>query len=125
MFRLFKKRKYNLTLNRVHDSVTIKEGTDTLDLQVESDPDRIIAGLSAANKALRAINDNSTDEETRNAARMLAACIFGEEQADKLLAFYHDDPGCVIRACSMYFSKRLSHLITDAQKRRREADEHE
>lgn len=121
----FHKRKYSLSLYRVHDTVTIKEGADTLELRVEGDPDRIIAGLTAAQKLLKAINESSTADEYRTAARTLAAVMFGEDQADKLLAFYHDDPGCVIRACSQYFTKRLSHLITDTQKKRREADERE
>ena len=121
----FKRKKYEMSLYRVHDDVTIKEGMDTLHLLVEGDPDRIIAGLTSAQKMLRALTETSTEDENRAAARMLAAAIFGDDQADKLLAFYHDDPGCVIRVCSQYFSKRLSHLITDSQKKRREADERE
>ena len=119
----FRRRTYNLSLHRVHDRVTIKEGGDTLDLRVEGDPDRIIAGLNAANKLLHALNDKSTDEEYNTAGRTLAVVIFGEAQADQLIDFYHGDMTCVVRACSQYFSRRLAHLITDCQKKRREADE--
>lgn len=119
----FRKRKYVLSLYRVHDNVIIKEGSDILNLRVEGDPDRIIAGLTSANKLLKALTDESTDEDYRTAARALAACMFGEEQADKLLEFYHNDAACVIRACSQYFSTRLTHLITDSQKKRRADDE--
>ena len=41
----------------------------------------------------------------------------GEEQAKALEEFYRGDAGCMITLCGTYFSKRLSKLITEAQKK--------
>ena len=112
MFKIFK-----ITLNRVRDRIVIREGDDELPLTVDSDARTIMARLQKANKALSQINDDVTDEQRYNAAYGLAEAIFGKEQADKLMAFYNDDPRCVVTVCGIYFEKRLGKKITAAQKR--------
>ncbi len=109
---------YTISLHRVHDSVRIREGDDALTLAVDADPMRMVAGLNQAQKTLQAITSESTEEETRAAAAFFAGIIFGQAQAEQLMAFYHGDAACVINVCGKYFSERLSKLIARAQKRK-------
>jgi ABC-type hemin transport system substrate-binding protein len=111
-----------MTLNRVHDDVEIREGGDSLILHVEADPDRVVAGLNERSRRMKTLTNDSTEDDFTEAARFFASVIFGAEQAEKLLEFYHKDANCVMRACSEYFTRRLSHMITDIQKKRRKAD---
>ena len=115
MFKRF--NRHEITLNRVHDSIRIREGDESLTLRVESDPLRMVAGIMQAQKMLQAIDENSTEEQKQNAARYFAEVIFGKAQADKLLAFYLFDAACVINVCGRYFAERLSKKIDKAQRR--------
>ena len=108
---------FKLSLNRIHDTVRITEGNDTLTLKVNGDPHRMVAGLSNAQKMLTAINDDSGEEEVKAAAEYFSTVIFGKEQADKLMDFYRNDSGCVISVCGKYFADRLKTLIIKAQKK--------
>ena len=112
-------RRYTLSLNRVHDSIRVKEGNDTLDLTVDADPMRMVAALNKAQKILKGVNDNSNEEDIKSAALMFASAIFGDRQAYQIMEFYHDDAGCVINLCGRYFADRLSGIITKVQKRSR------
>ena len=110
--------KNTLTLGRVYDTVKITEGGETLKLHVNSDPSRIVVGLAQAQKRLVTINEETPDDEREEIALFFATVIFGEEQARKLLDFYYGESACVVAVCGQYFSKRLSKLITKAQKRK-------
>ena len=110
-------RGYKLTLNRVHDSITIKEGDETLKLTVNGDSMRMVAGLNKAQKKMLELDDNATDEQVKECAEYFAAVIFGKEQAAQLMAFYADDPGCVISVCGQYFKNRLAGKIAAVQKK--------
>ena len=111
------KRKNELSLNRVHDTVVIREGDEKLTLHVDADPMRMVAGISQAQKMMQALNTESTEEQQRDAALYFAGVIFGKDQAVQLLSFYHNDSGCLFNVCGKYFSARLSKLIVKAQKR--------
>ena len=113
---LFKK-DYELTLNRVHDNVVFREGDETLKLTVNGDAMRIVAGLNKAQQKMKAITDDTPDEEVKEIADYFAAVIFGKEQAAQLMSFYADDPGCVITVCGRYFKDRLAAKITQIQKK--------
>lgn len=108
---------YKITLNRVHDVVTIKEGDETLKLTVNGDSMRMVAGLNKAQKKMLELDDNATDEQVKECAEYFAAVIFGKEQAAQLMAFYADDPGCVISVCGQYFKNRLAGKIAAVQKK--------
>ena len=114
--KLFRKG-YEMTLNRVHDTVTIKEGDERLTLSVNGDAMHMIAGMNKANQKLQALTDDSKDEEVLEAAEYFAAVIFGREQAAQLMAFYANDPGCVISVCGQYFKERLVDKIVKVQKK--------
>lgn len=107
-----------LSLGRVYDTVTIREGGEKLTLHVNADPSRIVVGLSQAQKQLVTISEETTDEEREKIALFFASVIFGEEQAQKLLDYYYGDSSCVVAVCGTYFSKRLSKLISKTQKRK-------
>ena len=108
---------YTLTMNRVRDRMRIVEGADRLDLRVDGDPMRMVAGLNEAQRRLREINDESAPEQQREAALFFASAIFGDEQAKTLMDFYRGDAACVISVCGRYFSARLAKRIEKAQKR--------
>lgn len=110
-------KHYEMTLNRVHDTVVVREGDETLKLSVSGDSMRMVAGLNRAQEKLSALNEQSSDEDVLNAAEYFASVIFGKEQAGKLMAFYADDPGCVITVCGRYFRERLADKIAKAQKK--------
>lgn len=114
---LFRKKGYTLTLNRVHDTINVREGGEALRLTVNGDSLRMVAGLNKAQKKMLEINDDSTNEQVRECAEYFAAVIFGREQAEKLMAFYADDPGSVINVCGRYFKERLAGKIAEVQKK--------
>ena len=108
---------YEMTLNRVHDTITIREGSETLKLTVNGDAMRMVAGLGKAQQKMQDLTDEATDAEVLEVADYFAAVIFGKEQAAQLMAFYNNDPGCVISVCGQYFKDRLSKKITAIQKK--------
>lgn len=108
---------FTLSLNRVHDRVRIVEGGEQLDLRVDADPMRMVAGLNEAQRRLRELTEESTEDDKGNAALYFAGVMFGEEQARTLMDFYHNDPACVINVCGRYFSARLAKLIEKAQRK--------
>lgn len=114
--KLFRKG-YELTLNRVTDKITIREGDESLPLSVNGDAMRMVAGMNRATEKMTALEDDPTDENARDCALFFASVIFGKDQAQKLLDFYADDPGCVINVCGQYFKDRLAGKIASVQKK--------
>lgn len=116
--KLFR-RKNEVTLNRIHHTVTVNENGEKLKLVVNADPMRLVAGLNKAQKKLKdAISKpEPTSEEMKEAAEFFSAVLFGQEQTEKLFAFYADDSACVINICGQIFQKQLTDKITAAQKR--------
>ena len=115
--RIFRRQGYEVTLNRVHDTITVREGEEKLTLTVNGDAMRMVAGLNRAHDRMKKITEDPPDEEVKAAAEYFAAVLFGKEQAEKLLAFYADDPGCIIAVCGRYFKERLKDIIEEVQKR--------
>ena len=118
--KLFR-RGYEMTLNRVHDTLRIREGDETLTLTVNGDAMRMVAGLNKAQKKMVALKEDTPEEEVKETATYFAAVIFGQEQAQKLMEFYADDPSCVINVCGQYFRERLAHKIAQVQKKMKDA----
>ena len=114
---MFNFKTHELTLNRVHDRVAIKEGDERLELRVDADPMRMVAGLTEAQRRLKTVTEDMGDEEKTGIAQYFAGVIFGTDQAAKLLDFYHGDAACVIMICGQYFSGRLANLIDKAQRK--------
>lgn len=119
--KLFR-RNHELTLNRVHDVITIREGDERLKLTVNGDAMRIVAGLNRAQAKMKELDETSPDEAVIEAAEYFATVLFGKEQAGRLMAFYANDPGCVITVCGKYFRERLAEKITKAQKKLKDAE---
>lgn len=113
MFR----RPYSVSLNRVRDTVIIREGEETLKLTVNGDAMRLVAGLTKAQEKLSTIKEDTPNDEVREAAKYFATVIFGMEQATKLAEFYADDPACIITVCGRYFRERLAGEITKVQRK--------
>ena len=109
---------YTVSLGRIHDKIRVREGAQTLELTVDSDPMKLTSGLLQAQEMLHEI-DGEDPEKTRAAALYFAGVIFREEQANKLLDFYLGDASCVINVCGRYFADRLSKKISAAQKKRK------
>ena len=119
--KLFR-RGYEMTLNRVHDTVNIREGDEKITLTVNGDAMRMVAGLNKAQAKMKELTDDSPDEVVKECAEYFAAVIFGKDQAAQLMAFYADDPGCVITVCGQYFKERLAGKISAMQKRMKNAE---
>ena len=121
MFDKIKGRfRHEISLNRVRDHITIREGTETLDLVVDSDANSIVSRLLKAQKTLNAVNGETTEDEREQAAHDLSDAIFGKQQTEKLFAFYNGDASCVVTICGMYFGDPkhgLGKIITKAQKK--------
>lgn len=117
--KIFHRGGYELTLNRVHDTVRIRENNDSITLQVNGDAMRMVAGLNKAQAKMKELSDDSTEEQIKETAEYFATVIFGQEQARQLMDFYANDPACVITACGNYFKERLAKRITDIQKKLR------
>ena len=116
---LFRKE---LSLNRVRDHVTIREGDETLSLYVDSDANVLIHGIRAVGLDLQSLQDEDSEEKKHEVAMRMARTIFGKEQSEKLLEFYHGNYDCVITICGMYFGDKKSGLgkkITRVQKKNR------
>jgi hypothetical protein len=115
---VFRRKAY--TLNRVRDSFKIKEGNETLSLYVDKDSKQIVTDLHKAQKAIQGITPGSSEDEIRDASLSMPRAVFGEEQTQKILDFYHNDIGCVAAIFGIYFSDKkhgLAKKITQAQKR--------
>lgn len=112
------------TLNHVRDRITVKEGNETIELQVDCDPRIIIHRIQKAQETLLTINDKSSLEDRIKATTEFSDAIFGKDQTKKLFDFYHGDDNCVIAICGMYFKDQKNGLgkkITKAQKRLKHA----
>lgn len=109
--------KYEISLNHVHDKVCVREGTERLILVVEADPMRMVAGINKAKQQFDEITDESDSEQVNNAALAFSNAIFGLEQTERLMDFYHRDGKCVLNVCARYFHDRLAAKITKAQKK--------
>lgn len=110
-------RKNEISLNRVRDHIVINENGEKLNLYVDSDPMKMVIGLDQAQNALKALSDESSEEEVKSAALFFARVLFGEEQAKELFEFYHGDPSCVINISAKCFSQRIRKKIEKAQKK--------
>ena len=108
---------FSISLNRIHDTLKITEGGETLILRVDGDAQRMVAGLLNVRERSMKLTQDGGDESLDELARYFAETIFGKEQADKLFEFYRGNAGCVFAICSQYFSERLNKLITKAQKK--------
>lgn len=100
----------------VSDKVVFRNVDETLTLYVRSDAGSLVVGLKKAQEQLKTISDNNTEEERLAAAKAFACSVFGEEQAEKLAAFYKE-PLAIISAVSIYFDRRLKKKIIEAQKK--------
>lgn len=99
----------------VTDKAVFRNGDKTLTMYVRADAFTLIANLRKANERCAKLTDESSDGEKLDAARQLAAAIFGITQAEALLEFY-PEPVTVITACGIYFAT-LAPKIAKAQKK--------
>ena len=118
MFRWLKRLfGYEISLNRVHDRFTVREGNERIEIRVDSDPRLMVTRIRNANEKILEAQKDGTDEDREQAARIFAEAIMCKEQTDRLLAFYNGDYSCMMTVCGLYFEKRLSAKITKAQKK--------
>ena len=110
---IFRKREVNPY--PISDKAVFRNVDKTLTLFVRADPFTLVSNLRKANERCAKLTDESPDGEKLDAARALAAAIFGFAQADQLVEFY-EDPLTVISACGRYFIF-LKPKIEKAQKK--------
>jgi hypothetical protein len=67
---------------------------------------------------LKGIDEKSTDDaEFLRLARKMGVFMFGEEQTEKLVTFYHGNPKQLFSMVTRYFVERLNGLIVAKQKK--------
>ena len=109
---------YKITLNRVHDLIEVREGTEHLILRVDADAMDLVRTINSLEPRLNAIQDDAeAEKEADSIAREFCTAIFGNEQTDKIFDFYNNSGVAVLGIVGKYFSERLGKLITKAQKR--------
>ena len=116
MFKRLFKKPFDITLNRVHEAMRISEGGEAKTFYVDADATRLAVALKQAGANLQKMNKDTTEDEARGAALAFAAAIFGDDQASELMAFYRDDPTCVINVCGQFFRGCLMRAIEKAQR---------
>ena len=119
MFKNIFHKRNEITLHRVHHTVTVNENGEKLKLIISADPMRLVAGLTKAQEKLTATikKKNVSDDELKAAAEYFSAVLFGKEQTEKLFEFYAGDAACVINICGQVFKNQLAGKITKAQKK--------
>lgn len=115
-------RSNEISLNRIHHTVTVNENGEKLKLVVNADPMRLVAGLTKAQQKLAGMvkdDKEPTEDEIRENAEYFSSILFGREQTKKLMEFYAGDAPCVINVCGQIFKKQLADKISKAQKKMR------
>lgn len=112
----FKKNEINPFT--VSDRVRFRNIDKTLDLEVRAGASALVLGISRVQEQFKKLEDSDSAEERLEASRLFAETLFGKEQSEKLVSFYDSDYLAIINACTLYVSKRLSKLITKAQKKK-------
>lgn len=108
---------YRISLHRVHDRIKIVEGSDSIVLLVDADPNTMVLQMQNAHEKMQQALLTGDIDEQKKSGMMFADAMFGKEQAGKLLEMYSGDVACVVNICQKYFSERLSRIIAKAQKR--------
>ena len=106
---------FTVSLNRVMDHIAVKEGEEQLSLFVDDDANSLVRKLMQAKRLMDAVKADTTEADKLQAAKTFASAIFGEDQAEQLALFYHDNAGSIAEVCSRYFDSRLAKMITKAQ----------
>lgn len=104
-----------LTLNHVHDRITVKEGNERITLLIDAD----VTDLARKCKtALSVIERAREDPEARAGAGLaLSKAIFGEAQTRRLLDFYGGNEVAVLEISVKAFTMRLASQIEKAQRK--------
>lgn len=112
-------RGNEVTLNRVHHTVTVVENGERLKLVINADPMRLTAGLNKVQEKLTETiqKEDPTPEEMMEAAEYYAAVLFGKDQTEKLKEFYAGDAACIINICGQIFKDQLADKIIRVQKK--------
>lgn len=108
---------YRISLHRVHDRIKIVEGSDSIVLLIDADPNTMVLQMQSAHEKMQQALLTGDVEEQKISGMMFADTMFGKEQAGKLLEMYGGDVTCVVNVCLKYFQERLAKLIAKAQKK--------
>ena len=107
-------QRNRLTLNRVRDTVYFREGRDEIRMVVDEDA---LAIGRRIRRSLEYIDEAKQDEaKIESAARQFVEAVFGADQTEKLVEFYHGDMIPAFEITSLYMTKRLAKIITKAQR---------
>lgn len=107
---------YDVYSGHVQDKVRFDGG---LVLRVDGDAWKMLFEVEAARQAAQSLKADSPEDDKKKAAMRFATAVFGENQAEKLMNFYHGDAGSVLGVCGQYINNRLIKRITRVQKRQK------
>lgn len=109
---------FTLSSNHVRDKVAFVEGAERLVLTVDVDPLGIIDEMTGIIEELKGIDEKSADTgEFMRLAKKMSIFMFGEEQTEKLVTFYHGNEKQLFSMVTRYFVERLNGLIVAKQKK--------
>lgn len=107
-------RRNRITLNRVRDTVYFVESGEEIEMRVDEDPIAIGRKIKRSMDMIEGAKKDDSMAEA--AARQFIAAVFGDEQTDRLVAFYHGNFLPAFEITSKYMSERLLKKIVKAQK---------
>jgi ribosomal protein S24E len=108
---------FTLSSNNVRDKVAYVEGSERLVLTVDVDPIGFFDSMNGVIADLKKLNNESTDDDYMRVAVDMAHRMFGKEQTDALIDFYHGNKKQIFSMVTRYFLERLNILITEKQKK--------
>ena len=117
---------YIRSKNRFSDTLTITSGTKAMTLTVDADLPALAASLRKAKEQLAQAQQTALKAPTEanmaamgQALRGLVVCVFGEEQAEKCIAFYEDKPESMLEDLMPYILRRIAPLAAKVSAQRR------
>ncbi len=109
---------FTMSSNHVRDKVAFVEGAERLVLTVDVDPLGIIDEMTGIIGELKNLDEKTADDkEFLRLARKMGVFMFGEEQTEQLVTFYHGNPKQLFSMITRYFVERLNGLVVAKQKK--------
>lgn len=112
--------------NRFSDTLTVITGARAMELTVDVDLNTLAASMRKAKEVLAQAQIAAAKEPTQanmaamgQALRGLVVCVFGEEQAEKCITFYGDNPESMLDDLMPYILRRIAPMAAKVSAQRR------
>lgn len=112
--------------NRFSDTLTVVTGAKSMTLTVGVDLQTLAQSMRKAKEVLAEAQIAAMKEPSQEnmaamgqALRGLVVCVFGEEQAEKCIAFYEDKPESMLEDLMPYILRRIAPMAARVSAQRR------